>query len=372
MDLDVLREALADNPGFREQLRLASDRAAAITRLTVVDKATPPASGDAHDYMSFGPYWWPDPAQPDGLPYLRRDGETNPASGGDRPLLEKLQAAVSVLAVMSRVESSADYVRQAARLLRGWFLDPNTRMNPHLRFAQGIPGICAGRGIGIIDTWGLCFLVEEIGLLEGSEEWTNEDLAGLRGWFSSYLDWLLESPEGRQECAEANNHGTWYDAQIVSFAFFCGREEIARRQIERFTRRRIDCHFRTDGSQPHELNRTLSLTYCTFNLLGFACIARSGDRLGLDLWNWEAPGGGKILQGVRWMLPYYSGEKSWAWPQIAPFRTARAAMLLGLTTRSTDDPAFSDAARVQSRHPWDSVSVWELPPEPLIFTESPL
>lgn len=344
---------------------MAADRAAAIPRLTVVDKVTRPASGDAHDYMSFGPYWWPDPAQADGLPYLRRDGETNPASGGDRPDLEKLQAAVSLLTVMARVENSADYARAAARLLRGWFLDPNTRMNPHLRFAQGIPGICEGRGIGIIDTWGLCFLVEEIGLLEGSAEWTGEDLAGVKAWFSSYLDWLLESPEGRQECAEANNHGTWYDAQIASFALFCGREEMARRQIEKFTRSRINRHFQPDGRQPHELPRTLSWTYCTFNLLAFACIARAGDRLGLDLWNWESPGGGKILQGVRWMLPYYLGEKSWTWPQIAPFRAARAAMLLGLVARGTANPAFSDAARALSFHPWDRVSVWELPPETL-------
>ncbi len=372
MDLDALREALVAQPGFREQLRQAADRAAAIPRLTVVDKTTRPYSGEAHDYLSFGPYWWPDPAQPDGLPYLRRDGETNPVSGGDRPLLEKLQAAVAVLAVMSRVENSAHYARQAVRLLRGWFLDPNTRMNPHLCFAQGIPGICEGRGIGIIDTWGLCFLVEDIGLLEGSAEWTNEDLAGVKAWFSAYLDWLVESPEGRQECAEANNHGTWYDAQIVCFALFCGREEIARRQIDKFTRLRIEHHFQADGSQPHELHRTLSLTYGTFNLLGFACVARAGDRLGLDLWNWESPSGGNILQGVRWMLPYYLGEKSWTWPQIAPFRTARAALLLGLVARSRADTAFADAMHSVSRHPWDGVSVWELPPDISSSQESPL
>ena len=37
-----------------------------------------PPSGDKHDYMSVGPYWWPDPSKPDGLPYIRRDGEVNP------------------------------------------------------------------------------------------------------------------------------------------------------------------------------------------------------------------------------------------------------------------------------------------------------
>jgi hypothetical protein len=28
--------------------------------------------------MSLAPYWWPDPKSPNGLPYIRRDGERNP------------------------------------------------------------------------------------------------------------------------------------------------------------------------------------------------------------------------------------------------------------------------------------------------------
>lgn len=354
-----LRDAVSSDLRVRDELRAAAAEAASIPRLTVVDKTKLPASGDAHDYVSSGPYWWPDPARADGLPYLRRDGETNPASGGDRPHLEKLLAAVSLLTVMSRVESPAEYGRAAARLLRGWFLDPATRMNPHLRFAQGIPGICDGRGIGIIDTWGFCFLVEEVGFLEIGRDWTKEDLDGVKAWFASYLDWLLESPEGRQEGAEANNHGTWYDAQIVCFAFFCSRPDVARNQIEKFTRQRIDRHFEADGSQPHELSRTLSQTYCTFNLLAFACVARIGSRLGLDLWNWESPQGAQITRGVRWMLPYYSGEKSWSWQQISPFRVRRAALLLELAAEGTVETVFRDAARSLSSNPWDRVSPWE-------------
>ena len=33
---------------------------------------------DPHDYYSEAPYWWPDPANP-AAPYLRKDGQTNPA-----------------------------------------------------------------------------------------------------------------------------------------------------------------------------------------------------------------------------------------------------------------------------------------------------
>ena len=30
---------------------------------------------------SVGPYWWPDPSKPDGLPYIRKDGHKNPERG---------------------------------------------------------------------------------------------------------------------------------------------------------------------------------------------------------------------------------------------------------------------------------------------------
>ena len=42
--------------------------------------------------------------------------------------------------------------QKAVELLNVFFLDEYTRMNPHLLYAQAIPGRTKGRGIGIIDT----------------------------------------------------------------------------------------------------------------------------------------------------------------------------------------------------------------------------
>ena len=50
---------------------------------SVMDKKRVPPSGDKHDYLSMGPYWWPDPSKPNGLPYIRRDGEVNPETRGE-------------------------------------------------------------------------------------------------------------------------------------------------------------------------------------------------------------------------------------------------------------------------------------------------
>jgi hypothetical protein len=56
-----------------------ADEALALKELyTVMEKKQIPPSGDMHDYMTIAIYFWPDPKKPNGLPYIRRDGEINP------------------------------------------------------------------------------------------------------------------------------------------------------------------------------------------------------------------------------------------------------------------------------------------------------
>src|SRR5262245_16099301 len=56
----------------------AADEAMKEGPFSVMQKDTAPPTGDKHDYMSLAPYFWPDPKSPNGLPYIRRDGERNP------------------------------------------------------------------------------------------------------------------------------------------------------------------------------------------------------------------------------------------------------------------------------------------------------
>jgi len=215
-----------------DALRAEAEEALAAGPFSVTDKAVPAPSGDHHDYVSFGTYWWPDPDAPDGLPYIRRDGERNPEflddARADTPRLRRMGAAVETLAQAHYFRASdARYAEHAAALLRAWFVASETRMNPHLAYGQAIPGRVTGRGIGIIDTSRLVYLVDAVGLLEGDGAWTAEDRGGLIAWFEAYLDWLLTSSHGQDERATTNNHGTWYDAQVASFALLVGREDVA-------------------------------------------------------------------------------------------------------------------------------------------------
>ena len=60
------------------ELRKKADEILTKPILRVIDKRLKALSGNNHDYMSMGIYWWPNPDMPDGLPYVRRDGYKNP------------------------------------------------------------------------------------------------------------------------------------------------------------------------------------------------------------------------------------------------------------------------------------------------------
>src|SRR5262249_2113766 len=151
---------------------------------------------------------------PDGLPYVRRDGRTNEDAleQGDRVRIGDFFDDVETLALAGYYFDDRAYSDRAAKLVRVWFLEPATRMNPHMKYAQAIPGKNDGRGSGIIDTRYFIRVIDAVALLRQSGAWTNEDDNALRAWMKQDLDWLLTSESGKHEHDENNNHGTWYDA----------------------------------------------------------------------------------------------------------------------------------------------------------------
>ena len=325
-------------------LRAEAEAALTVGPFSVLDKEAMPPSGDKHDYLSLGTYWWPDPTQPDGLPYIRRDGEVNPEGYAlDNAALRELCTAVETLALAYHFSDHEPYAAHAARLLRAWFLDEATRMNPHLEYAQAIPGVCAGRGIGIIDTAKLVPLIDAVGLLGGAAAWTATDGAGLIAWFRRYLRWLIESEHGRAEAAERNNHGTWFDVQTALFALFVSEEEVARAILRDSVPRRIASQIEPDGRQPHELARTRSLSYSTMNLRGFCDLATLGERVGVELWAFHTADGRGLQQALTWLRATALDTTPWPYPQITPPDYAGLLALLRRAARHYDDPAFAEA-----------------------------
>lgn len=311
--------------------------------LSVTAKKHPlPPGAVLNDYVSIAPYWWPDPDRADGLPWIRRDGEVNPVffEYDSEVLLQFCRDTIGLL-LGAEVLKKPEMGERAAQNIRHWFLEPASKMNPHLSYAQFVPGRNTGRNFGIIDTIEFIYLFELVERLEFNRHWTETDLAGLKEWTRDYLDWLLTSELGRQECATRNNHADWYDAQIVAFSLFAGKPEIARRQLLEYTVPRLETQLAPDGSLPFELERTLSKHYTVGTLYCFALLAYMAQNcFGIDLWNRSNLHGVSLRQSMAWVDRQLDSKEPWAWQQIRPFGFQEPARLYFLAGILENNPEY--------------------------------
>lgn len=344
-----VRESLArGEPEFESALsalEASANAALDIDRLSVMDKNVTPPSGDKHDYMSQAPYYWPDPSKKDGKPYIRKDGERNPEIDqiSDRENIERLSRAVASLGLAFHLTGRQEYAQHAAHLVRVWFIDPATRMNPNLRFGQGIPGRVEGRSAGIIETRFVPNILVALTFLQGSPAWTASDERALKEWVAAYLEWLIESPLGRNEARRKNNHETWADVQISSFALYVGEPEIARTTIEG-ARGDIAFEIEPDGSQPRELARTRPWHYSIFNLTAFMALAAIGERVGIDLWNYTPPDGAGLQKALDFLVPFATGEERFPNPQLDKVRPSELHLVLRRGAVAWKEPRYRQIA----------------------------
>jgi len=319
-------------------------RALAVQPQSVMQKNRVPESGDKHDYMSFAPYSWPDSTKPGGLPYINRDGQVNPESrqNSDRLPFGRMSDAVETLALAFFLSDDEAYARHATLLLRTWFLDSATRMNPNLKYGQAIPGVTVGRGIGLIDTRSLAQIVDAVGLLRRSPSWRLPDDAGMRAWARDFLTWMRTSPLGHDEERTKNNHGTWYDVQVASLALFVGDTIEARAAVER-GRDRIATQILPDGRQPEELRRTRSLSYSDFNADAHTRLAELARFIGVDLWHYRSPSGGSLRAALLYLAPYADTATKWPGQQITPVDASEFLGSLRRASAPLADPTLRAA-----------------------------
>lgn len=280
----------------------------------VTEKKLVAGSGDKHDYVSMGPYWWPDTAKSDGLPYIRKDGQRNPEINNlDRYKLDDLSKNISTLSYAYFFSGEEKYAIQAVKNLQMWFLDKKTRMNPNLEYGQMIPGHNNGEGRaeGIIDTYCFAEMVNCINLLSSSRALNKEDYAALKQWFSDYLDWLLASKIGSDERNAENNHGLAYDVQVTAYALFTGRKDVADKVIADFAESRLFKQIEPDGSQPQELARTIALHYSLFNIEHAMDMCDLAKSVGVDLYHSTSPNGRSLNKAIEFISIYLGKPQSY-------------------------------------------------------------
>lgn len=269
------------------------------------------SEGGPHDYFSEGDYWWPDPKNPNG-PYIRRDGFSNPANFNDhRELMIRLSVQMPALTAAWAVTRKKQYADHAAAHLRAWFVEPATRMNPNLQFAQAIHGVTPGRGIGIIDTLHLVEVARAAAWIEHSGAIKEAEMDGVRRWFADYVTWMTTSKNGLEEGAAKNNHGTCWVAQVAEFARFTRDDAKVADCRERFRTVLVPNQIATDGRLPLELARTKPYSYSLFDMDALSLICQIASRSGDDLWTFTTPDGRGIRKTIDFMVPYIRDKSKW-------------------------------------------------------------
>lgn len=313
---------------LRAQLREAADAAMTRGPWSVMDKHTLPPSGNRHDYWHPAPYYWP--ALIPGMPYVRRDGCRVPgtelyderSNDYDRTRLQRLFDDTFVLALGWKHLGDEHYAGHAATLIRTWFLEPDTRMNPHLEYAQvrwghkGNKGACSG----IIEMKDLYYFLDGVRFVAASGKLSRAEQDGLMDWLGQYLHWLRSSPQGVEERATFNNHGTCYDLQVASIAAFLGDTRCVRETL-RDSRSRILQQFDAEGRQPEEMKRSNTAHYCCFNLQAWVHMAGLAETCGEDLWSFEGRDGRGIKRAMHGLLSRMNGN--WPHPQAGVFEKER-------------------------------------------------
>lgn len=294
----------------RQRILKAANQYLSEAPITITAAHSPRSAGGVHDFFSEGDYWWPDPQDPSG-PYTQRDGLTNPDNFVEhRRALMRLSLQVPALAAAYLITKDGRYAKHAVRHLRAWFLDPSTRMNPDLQYAQAIHGRFTGRGIGIIDTIHLVEVARAIEVLRDSRALSMTELGGLISWFKDYLLWMTTSKNGLEERDAKNNHGTCWVMQVAAFAHLTGDEKLLGYCRDRFKTVIVPNQIAADGSFPQELRRTKPYGYSLFNLDAMTTICQILSTPADNLWMFEVDGRG-IRRATEYMFPYIREKKSW-------------------------------------------------------------
>ncbi len=332
----VRKEAWTIEPVRR--LRLEAERRSREGPWSVTFERPAGVDVDAHDYYSQAPYWWPQ-ADPR-APYVRKDGQVNPDRFmANKNALNAMSDAVFTLGAAAYLLDEPRYARRAAHIVHVWFLDPKTRMNPSLEYAQAVRNFNNGRGSGVLDGRVFIRAIQGMEFLAETGEWDAREEAAVRRWFHEYLHWLAASEHGLEEKNSGNNHATWWTAQTLAVAAFAGDDAAMRMAEAWYREQNIGKQILASGAAPREESRTRSLSYSVFNLEAMATVCRIAQVNGVDLWAAQARNGASLSTVVDYLTPFLSNPKKWNKEQIVEF-TGEGAYFLAFAGMGLKKPEY--------------------------------
>ena len=313
----IRKEAWTLDPVRR--LRAAADKRLKEGPWSVTPERPQGVDIDPHDYYSQAPYWWPNLEDPSG-PYIRRDGHTNPDRFlANKNALSSMCDAVFSLGTAAYLLDDPRYAKRAAMVINVWFVNPKTRMNPNLEYAQSIPGVNDGRGAGILDGRVFIRAVQGMEFLALTGSWDAKDQAAVHRWFLEYLRWLATSKQGEDEKSSGNNHASWWTAQAAAVASYLEDKPAETAIFQHYRDQIVAKQIRANGSAPREESRTRSLSYSAFNAEAYVMTCRIAQVQSADLWNVRAPNGASLATVIGYLAPFFQDPKRWSKDQIIEF-----------------------------------------------------
>jgi hypothetical protein len=377
---EAVRSGTVTPPDEAAAILSAADQALTRGPYAVTDKPAPPPGGTRNDYWTLAPYWHPDPSKPDGLPYIRKDGEWAPGtelnSAGseqfDRTRLQSMLDDVTTLALAWQLTGEDRYAAHAAGLIRVWFIDPATRMTPHLRFAQVRRGHGKeGAAPGIMELKDFAVFLDGVRLVQQSGRMSDAEQHEFSQWLASFRRWLHESPQGRGARLASNNRGTYYDLTLAAIDAFFGNAAELRSSVLR-SLSRLYGQVSGDGTMSEELGRTRSAHYVVLNLQGWLALLRLYEAAGISLGTVDAAPLSRLKSAFEWLAA--QDLDHWTYEQISAFNRDRLVPLfagardLGLASAS---PSQADRKNL-GFHPDDAVPLyWDLTLSPVVKPASP-
>ncbi|KAG0209019.1 hypothetical protein BGX28_000203 [Mortierella sp. GBA30] len=319
-------------------------KSTAVYSVTLKNQTAP--SNDIHDYLSLSKYYWPNEKTKDGLPYIRRDGFVNPEieTVMDYRLLRTMIREVHMMGMAYHFTGDKAYADKCAMRLKEWFLDEATYMNPNINYGSLQKGKKLGARTGVLDMFTIFRVFDALHYLKQEPSWPQDLIPDLQAWFTRYVKWLETSVLAKVEREGNNNHGTYFDVQIIGIYLFLGRVEDARVVAQSAVTNRIDVQITAKGEQPEELERKTSWYYSVFNLQALMTLARWGDDLGVDMWFHEGPQGQSIKKAIDFMLPYaMSDGEGWPVNNIKGFPVGDYLKCLQIAWNIYGDEKYLDA-----------------------------
>ncbi len=286
----------------------------------VTNKTQMPPSNDKHDYLSYAPYRWPDPSKPDGLPWVARDGIVNPVSrAADTDFNRKTDFfnAIDILAWSYYFSDEPKYAEKAIKLIKVWYLNPETKVNPNLNFGQGVPGDADGRCAGLHEWKPQAAVITALQLFEAKGILPKDVKKGMQKWLSEYLNWLTTDSMALSTAFTGQNHANYYNHQLVGLMMYLGKNAEAKALVEDAKLSRIADQIMPDGTQPKEMGRTKSVSYSTGNLWLLTELTIMGRKLGVDLWAYESEDGRSLKKAYQFLAPFVTNPENWPKQQIS-------------------------------------------------------